>query len=161
MASVEQTVATFERNLAAQTGATVDQWMERARAKGFTRHGEILAWLKAEHGLGHGHANHIAKRTLAPSAEAVGEDGVGYLFEGPKAAMRPLYDALTAAVTGLGADVELAPKKANVSVRRRRQFALLQPSTPTRLDLGLILKDVPPAGRLEASGSFKSAMNCE
>jgi hypothetical protein len=156
MASVEQTVATFERNLAAQTGATVDQWMERARAKGFTRHGEILAWLKAEHGLGHGHANHIAKRTLAPSAEAVVEDGVGHLFEGPKAAMRPLYDALTAAVTGLGADVELAPKKANVSVRRRRQFALLQPSTPTRLDLGLILKDVPPAGRLEASGSFNA-----
>jgi hypothetical protein len=156
MASVEQAIATFERNIAAQTGATVEQWMERARAKGFAKHGEILAWLKAEHGLGHGHANHIAKRTLAPSAEAVGEDGVGHLFVGPKAAMRPLYDALAATVTALGADVELAPKKANVSVRRAKQFALLQPSTATRLDLGLILKGVAPTDRLEASGSFNA-----
>jgi hypothetical protein len=54
-----------------------------------------------------------------------------------------------------GPDVEFAPKKANVSVRRRRQFALLQPSTATRMDVGLILQR-PPTGRLEPSGSFNA-----
>jgi hypothetical protein len=156
MASVEQAVATFERNIVAQTGASVEQWVERARAKGFAKHGEIMAWLKAEHALGHGHANHIAKRVLAPSAEAAGDDGIGHLFEGPKAALRPLYDALAATMTALGPDVELAPKKANVSVRRAKQFALLQPSTAIRLDLGLILKGVAPTDRLEASGTFNA-----
>ena len=156
MASVEQAIATFERNIAAQTGASVEQWMDQVRASGLARHGEIMAWLKTEHGLGHGHANHIAKRTLAPSASVTGDDGIGHLFDGPKAALRPLYDTLVATVTALGPDVELAPKKANVSVRRKKQFALLQPSTATRLDLGLILKGVPPAGRLEASGSFNA-----
>jgi hypothetical protein len=55
-----------------------------------------------------------------------------------------------------GPDVEIAPKKANVSLRRRKQFALLQPTTRTRLDLGLILKASEPEGRLEASGSFNA-----
>ena len=57
---------------------------------------------------------------------------------------------------GLGTDVEIAPKKLNVSLRRRRQFALLQPTTRTRLDLGLILPDDPPGGRLEKAGSFNA-----
>jgi hypothetical protein len=48
----------------------------------------------------------------------------------------------------------VAPKKANVSIRRRKQFALLQPGGRVRIDLGLILKDTPAGGRLEPSGSF-------
>ena len=47
-------------------------------------------------------------------------------------------------------------RRANVSVRRKKQFALIQPSTKTRLDLGLILKGRPVEGRLEPSGSFNA-----
>lgn len=155
MASVEETIASFERNIAAETGVGIEAWVDRLRAKGFARHGEMVAWLKSEHGLGHGYANHLAKRALAVPAAAAGDDGVGHLFAGSKAGLRPLYDALAAAAQSLGPDVELAPKKANVSVRRRKQFALLQPGAG-RIDLGLILKDTPPAGRLEAAGSFNA-----
>jgi hypothetical protein len=59
-------------------------------------------------------------------------------------------------VESFGPDVEIAPKKANVSVRRSKQFALIQPTTRTRIDVGLILKGVEPSGRLEASGSFNA-----
>ena len=52
----------------------------------------------------------------------------------------------------LGKDVEVAPKKAYVSLRRNKQFALIQPSTRTRVDLGLNLKGVEPEGRLEGRG---------
>ncbi len=54
MASVEETVASFERNIAAQTGRTVAAWVEVLRGQGLDKHGQMLAWLKAEHGLGHG-----------------------------------------------------------------------------------------------------------
>ena len=64
--------------------------------------------------------------------------------------------ARTQIATGLGDDVELAPKKAYVSLRRSKQFAIVQPSTKTRLDLGLNLGAMPPAGRLEAAGSFNA-----
>ena len=155
MASVDQALATFARNIEAQTGVSVSAWTERLRASGLARHGQMLAWLKGEHGLSHGHANFLAKTALAPRPDA-GGDAVAHLFAGDKAALRPLYDAVVAAALALGPDVEIAPKKANVSLRRAKQFALLQPTTKTRLDLGLILKGREPAGRLEASGSFNA-----
>jgi hypothetical protein len=70
--------------------------------------------------------------------------------------LKPFYDKLIAIVTKFGPDVEIAPKKAYVSLRRKKQFGLLQPSTSDRLDMGLILKGVKPTGRLEASGSFNA-----
>ena len=73
--------------------------------------------------------------------------------------LRPIYDALVAAASRLGEDVEIAPKKAYVSLRRSRQFAILQPSTATRFDLGLQLAGDPPKGRLEASGSFNAMVS--
>ena len=49
----------------------------------------------------------------------------------------------------LGKDVEVAPKKAYVSLRRARQFAIIQPSSKTRMDLWLNLdKALPSSGRL-------------
>ena len=152
MATVEAAIATFERNIEAQTGKSVAAWADLARAEGLAKHGQIVAWLKADHGLSHGQANHIAKRaTEAPPSD----DPAQPMFEG-KENLRPLYDQLVAEASRLGPDVEIAPKKTNVSVRRKKQFALLQPSTKTRLDLGLILKTRPAEGRLEPSGSFNA-----
>ena len=70
--------------------------------------------------------------------------------------MKPIYTAFVRAVKKLGKDVEISPKKAYVSLRRNKQFALIQPSTKTRVDVGLNLKGVRPAGRLESSGSFNA-----
>ena len=55
-----------------------------------------------------------------------------------------------------GPDVEVSPKKAYVSLRRTKQFACVQPSTGTRVDVGLILPGEKPGKRLEASGSFNA-----
>lgn len=157
MASVQDAIATMAKNIEAQTGRGVADWVVLARATGLTRHGEILKWLKTEHGLGHGYANFLALRTLEAGGPApAGDDPVDGLFTGPKAALHPLYDQLIETVNAFGPDVEVAPKKNNVSLRRAKQFGLLQPSTATRLDVGLILKDVAPTGRLEASGSFNA-----
>ena len=68
-------------------------------------------------------------------------------------------DRLIALVRGFGEDVELAPKKGYVSLRRKKQFALLQPSTKDRFDIGLALKGESPAGRLEAAGSWNAMVS--
>ena len=67
-----------------------------------------------------------------------------------------LEHALLAGEAGVGEDVELGPKNAYVSVRSKKQFALIQPSTKTRLDVGINLKGKEPAGALEKSGSFNA-----
>jgi RNA polymerase sigma factor (sigma-70 family) len=79
------------------------------------------------------------------------------LYAGKKAPLRPLHDELMAMVYAMGPDVSLAPKKGYVSLRRPgKQFAMIQPSGAGRIDLGLILPGVPPADRLEPSGSFNA-----
>ncbi len=156
MASVADAIATMVKNIEAATGKPVAKWVELARAQGFAKHGEILKWLKEKHGVGHGYANFLAKEAL--KADDGGGDTalLDAQFAGSKAALKPLYEQVVKLVGGFGGDVEIAPKKNNVSLRRSKQFALLQPSTATRLDVGLILKGVKPEGRLEMSGSFNA-----
>ena len=70
--------------------------------------------------------------------------------------LKPIYEKLRKLISAFGKDVEFAPKKANVSVRRKKQFALIQPSTKTRMDLGLKIKGKEQTDRLLGSGSFGS-----
>lgn len=145
-------------NLEKQTGKNRVQWIALANGAGLAKHGELVAWLKSEHGIGHGYANLVAirAREAAAGGAASEDDLLAEMFAGRKAALKPRYDKLMTLVQKLGEDVEAAPKKTYVSLRRNRQFALVQPSTATRLDLGLNLKGVAPQGRLEASGSFNA-----
>jgi hypothetical protein len=156
--SPEEGMASLHRNLLEKTGKSIDEWAGLARATGVGKHKDLVAHLKAEHGLSHGYANQVALAALAaPDAPKAGTDDlVTAQYAGAKAALRPIHDALRSAVETFGPDVEFSPKKAYVSLRRSKQFALIQPSTATRVDVGLILKGVEPLGRLEPSGSFNA-----
>lgn len=156
MGKVEDSIDKMVANLKEKTGKTIDEWIKLVKAEKFAKHGEVVAFLKAKHGVGHGYANLIAHSVAGGGAPSHGDDPVGEQYAGAKAPLRPIYDAIVAAVQKFGSDVEISPKKANVSLRRSKQFGLVQPSTATRLDLGLNLKGTPPAGRLEASGSFSA-----
>jgi predicted transport protein len=158
--SPEEMLAAMIANLKATTGKSIDEWLVITRATKLAKHGEIVAHLKSTYGIGHGYANQIAQQTLRGGAPAAsGDDLVDAQYAGAKAALRPIHDALVAALKKLGKDVELAPKKAYVSVRRNKQFAIVQPSTATRLDVGINLPGVKPTARLEASGSFNAMVS--
>lgn len=143
-------LASMVANLEAKTGRALPAWIAIAR-KGGQKHGEIVRFLKQEHGLSHGYANLVALRTLAAGdgGEQGGGDVVAAQYAGQRAALRPIHDALVMAAKKLGGDLEVAAKKTCVSLRRARQFALIQPATNTRIDLGLRLDGVPVGGRLE------------
>jgi len=160
--SPEEMLATMIENLKEKTGKTLDEWVALAKKSKQAKHGEIVKYLKADHGLGHGYANLVAQTTLqreAGGAPSGGDDLVESQYAGTKAELRPIYDALIAAVSKFGSDVEVSPKKAYVSLRRSKQLALIQPSTATRVDVGINLKGVSAAGRLEASGSFNAMVS--
>lgn len=172
--SPDEMLASMIANLREKTGRSLDEWVALAAGCGESKHGGIVKWLKSAHGMGHGYANMVAAATLkagvagtgqaAPGAAAGltasgGDDLVDAQYAGKKAALRPIHDALIAAARALGKDVEVSPKKTCVSLRRSRQFALVQPSTATRVDLGLRLDGVPAKGRLELSGSWNSMVS--
>jgi predicted transport protein len=147
--TLDQAKQTFVKNIESQTGKTIPQWIKIAKSGG-AKHSEMVKYLKAEHGLSHGYANFIALQALAPTTPEA--DPVAAQYAGKKAALKPIYDALVKAINKFGKDVTLSPKKAYVSFRRNKQFASIQPTTATRVDVGLILKDVKPTARLEALG---------
>lgn len=157
MGKVEDATASMIANMPEKTGKTLEAWLKIVAKTKLAKHGEIVAMLKADHALGHGFANLIAHKALASDAgSSDGDDLVSAQYAGAKAALKPAYDKLAKMVESFGKDVEFSPKKAYVSLRRSKQFGLIQPSTATRLDLGLNLKGVAPAGRLEASGSWNA-----
>ncbi len=152
--SPEEGLASLLQNLEAKTGRSINQWISIARESGVGKHKALVEHLKTAHGITHGYANQIALRALAPEdAPAAGSDElVDAQYTGAKTVMRPLYDRLAGVIRDLGPDVEVSPKKTCVSFRRGKQFALIQP-TAQRLDVGIILKGVAPAGRLEQNPS--------
>ena len=152
-------MAKMAANLKTRTSKSLEQWATLSRNGGPATHGKLVAWLKAEHELTHGYANlvdHTTFKSDAASRTAQGDDLVGEMFGGDKAALRPIFDKLLKAILAFGGDIEQAPKKGYLSLRRTTQFATLHPSTAARFDVGIKLRGTPPAGRLEAAGSWNA-----
>lgn len=150
--SPEEMMASMTRNMKEKTGKELPEWIAIAQASGLTKHGEIVNYLKSEHGLTHGYANTIAivAREAASGAQPpAGNELIDAQYVG-KESLRPIYEAIISQVTAFGPDVEIAPKKAYVSLRRNKQFGLVNPVTKTRVDVGIILKGRGSEGRLEA-----------
>ena len=54
-------------NIKAKTGKGPEYYREEAKKKGLAKHSELLAWLKSECGLGHGHANAMILYIQSPA----------------------------------------------------------------------------------------------
>ncbi|TAK13572.1 MAG: DUF4287 domain-containing protein [Anaerolineae bacterium] len=138
-------------NLPEKTGKSLEQWFKVLAASKLEKHGEMMKLLKGEHGISHGFANMIClifREETAGTPPPGGDDLVAIQYS-KKQELKPIYDKLLAAALKLGKDVEVAPKKNSVSLRRKKQFALIQPTTKTRIDLGIQLKGQAPKGKLE------------
>lgn len=141
---------TMIKNLEEKTGKSLEEWVQILRAGNFSKHGDMVKFLKEEHGMTHGYANLVVHtaRDSGPLTETGGEDLVAAQYAG-KEHWKPLYERLLEEVQKFGGDVEVSPKKAYVSLRRKKQFATLRPASKARYEIGLNLRGKEPAGRLE------------
>ena len=158
MTTPEEGLKAQVRNIEATYGKSMAEWTELVRVSGLSKHGDIIAILKRDHGMSHGNANRVAlvvRDALAGGAPGAHDDAVATMYEGKKTALLPIHEALVARVCSFGDDVEASRKRAYVSLRRRKQFAMIQPGAG-RVDVGLVLRDTDPTDRLEPSGSFNA-----
>lgn len=153
MATPEEALATMIANMPEKTGKSLDEWLGIVAKSGLEKHGKIVSMLKSDYGMGHGFANLVAAKALEKDEPV---DLVAGQYSGAKADLKPIHDAIVAYAKSLGDDVEIAPKKTSVSLRRKKQFALITPATKTRVDLGLALKGDKPHGRLEKGDAMCS-----
>ena len=141
-------------NLQKNTGRTLNDWISLLKQHDFQKHGEMVKYLKEQHQLTHGFANLIALKTKGSDADsvAVHQDLVTLQYQG-KEHLKEIFDYLISYISQFGNDVELAPKNTYVSVRRKKQFATLQPATKTRFEIGINLKGQAEEGKLVAVSS--------
>lgn len=154
MVDVDKATQTQLENIQKKTGKRLEELYAWLGATGLAKHGELRDAAKRELGLGHGDANTLVTlhlrasgATTAPAASA--DAAVDEIYAGPKAALRPVHDAVMAAIAPLG-PFDVAPKKGYLSLRRKKQFAMLGPATNTRFELGLNMKDIGGTDRLLA-----------
>ncbi|MFF2327664.1 MULTISPECIES: DUF4287 domain-containing protein [unclassified Streptomyces] len=57
--------ASYFPSIEKKYGRPIADWKGIIRASSLSKHMELVSWLKAEHGLGHGHANALVAHTLA------------------------------------------------------------------------------------------------
>lgn len=150
------------KNLQKRSGKTLDELLMHIKNSGLTRHGEIRDLLKRDFAMGHGDANMLTHFYLGSSAAFTppsGEDdlvaAVDALYQDDKAVLRPVHDSVMAAIHMLG-HFEIAPKKGYLSLRRKKQFAMLGPASRGRIEIGLNMKDMPASVRLipQAAGGM-------
>ena len=147
---MDQAEKTMMDNLLKNTGKSLDEWIAAVKHANLSKHGEILKFLKEQHAFTHGYANLVAHKTLGSDAGSA--ENTDELIEkqyAGKEHLRPIYERLMNEIRRFGADVEIAPKNAYVRLRRKKQFAILQPATKTRFEVGIILKGQEPSGILE------------
>ncbi|MEP7293599.1 MAG: DUF5655 domain-containing protein, partial [Chloroflexota bacterium] len=141
-----------------KTGKSPEDFIRLAKEKGLTKHADLLAWLKNDFGLGHGHATaviHVITSVDAP--QETDDQGIAKHFTGAKAAWRKPYDDLIAKLNGFGGDVRVAPTSTYLSLLRGdKKFGIVQISGK-RIDLGIKLKGAPFEGRFQ-DGSAWNAM---
>lgn len=160
MASPEEMLQTMIANMAEKTGKTLEEWKAVLHKAALGKHGEIMKLLKGEYGVSHGFANTIAQLYLKPELlekQTASDDSLDRELLKGKEDIAPLFYTAKNLFKALKGEVEFAYKKTYISLRTpKKQFALLQPSTKTRLDIGLNLKGVEPEGKVEAAGSWNS-----
>lgn len=148
---MDKGIETMISNLHKSTGKTLDEWIAVVKKESFAKHGEIISFLKEKHGLTYGFANLVAHRLKGSDAGSVEnkDDLIEKQYRG-KEHLKPLYNQLLGEILKFGSDIEVAPKNAYVSLRRKKQFAMLQPATKTRFEIAINLKGREPQGKLEA-----------
>jgi hypothetical protein len=142
-------------SLAARTGRSLDEWIALVTSSGIDPldQNAVRGWLRSQHGVPQNSQWAIADA----AARAAGwvrpsvADYVDRQYSGPKAGLRPIYDALAAAIGELGGDVTIEGRGTYTPFVRGRQFAAVAAATSDRVDLGLRFTDPPAADRLQAA----------
>jgi len=162
MADPQAALLTQLRNIQGKTGKPIAALHAELADTGLAKVGEKRSWLMATYKLGYGDANTVAllvgkvppglddtSAVAAAATAAPAGDVLDALYTGPKAHLREVHDAVMQAVRSFDGEFEEAPKKTYVSLRRKKQFAMVGPATKDAVEIGLNAKDLPAHARLK------------
>jgi hypothetical protein len=147
--------------LGEKTGRTLEEWIQLVQKEAPAEEKQRREWLKSKHDLGTNYAWWIAEQSVgkgsdgSPEAYLLAADKyVEQMYNGGKAGLRPIYEALLNLGRSMGSDVKVCPCQTMVPFYRNHIFAQIKPSTQSRIDLGLALKGTRVPKRLVDTGGL-------
>jgi hypothetical protein len=147
----QQNRAMWIRVLVETTGEELDTWNKRVAEQGLADVPSLRAWLTQQGVTGYAQTLLVMERFGYPAFITASAEQLLDAQYADRPHLRPIFDKVIDAAVQLG-DVTIQVRKTYVSLLSpRRTFARLQPSTKTRLDVGLRLDDEEPGGRLQPS----------
>ena len=137
-----------------RTGKTLEEWVAAVQATKIDPLNQkaVRNWLKSQGVLQNSQWAIADAAARAAGWERPSVEGyIDSQFQGEKAALRPIFDALREIVEGLGEDVTAEGRGGYTPFVRKRQFAAVQASTKTRVDLGLRFRQAPDSALLSTT----------
>ena len=160
MPTPDEMMSAVTDSMAERTGRTLAEWVGLVASSGVDPldQNAVRRWLRDVHGVKQNSQWAIADAAARDAGwvRPTVEEYVDAQYTGGKAALRPIFDAVRAAVLALGDDVVVEGRGTYVPFVRRRQFAAVA-ATAGRIDLGLRLPDPPANDRLQAATAPGSA----
>jgi hypothetical protein len=152
MSNLEKAVQTQIDNIQKKTGMSFQELSNIVKNSGLSKHGEIRDMLMEKLGLGYGDANSLVHAVLESDGTRAAEgktfDAIlDEIYSGPRAAFRSMHTVLLEEISKFG-EFEIVPKKGYVSLRRKKQFAIIGPKTNTRFEVGINSKELKSNTRL-------------
>jgi Family of unknown function (DUF5990)/Domain of unknown function (DUF5655) len=144
------------RLLADRTGQDVAAWNRRVADTGIADEPSLRAWLAGQGVTGYAQALLVWERFGYPDFLTADADELIAGQYADRPALRPVLDAVLAAVPALGPVTVQARKTCVSLVSPRRTFAAVQATTKSRVDLGLRLDATEPGGRLQVARNIAS-----
>ena len=139
------------RVLEKQTGEGLDGWNRRIGSRRTRDERSLRTWLATQGVTGYAQSLLVMERFGYPDFVLASAEQLIEQQYAERPNLRPIYDAIVGAATRCG-DVIVQARKTYVSlVTPRRTFARVQPTTRTRIDLGLRLENRRPGARLHSS----------
>lgn len=137
-----------------RTGQTLEEWVLAVQASGTNPLDQkaVRSWLK-----GQGVLQNSQWAIADAAARAAGWERPsmeGYIdsqYQGEKAPLRAIFDTLREIIVGLGEDVSVEGRGGYTPFVRKRQFAAVQASSKTRVDLGLRFRQAPDSALLSTT----------
>jgi hypothetical protein len=117
------------------------------------KHSDVRKLFIDQLGLSYGFANTLTHYVMKSDGTSIADGKtqdqlLDEIYSGEKAKFRTIHEQLINVIESFG-EFEVLPKKGYVSLKRKKQFAMIGPKTNSRMEVGINAKDLVNHERLE------------
>lgn len=134
----------FIARIQKSTNQSLDDITKLVEESKLIKHSDVRTFLSEQLHLTYGDANTLAHYVLKSDGESMAEgksldEVIDEIYQDKKSGLKPIHTVIMDQIHTFG-NFDIIPKKGYISLKRKRQFAMIGPKSSTRIELGINLK---------------------